>query len=115
MRAFCTFFLPSTDDARPVNLTTHLVTDTQILLTWELPTIAIQDGVIVANYTIEHEVGGSGVRRMDTTQDPIFLLDGLTPAWPHEFEVSVDYATPQFSSSATNGSQLTESSGTYYT
>ena len=95
-------------DAQPVGLTAVFISDTGMVLTWQLPTIAQSAGVnsFLLSYSLQESEGNlTRTRRQSgevTTRTvpyqqgriPGTVVSGLDPDSLYEFRVSVNYSNP---------------------
>ena len=83
-----------TDDTKPVHLSAVFVSETGVVLSWQLPNIAKHSDVDLDCYSISYTRMGSGVFMTRSSQTPAIAISGLESNQTYVFRVSAIYSLP---------------------
>ncbi len=99
--------LPCVADAAPINLavSTSLTTDTTLLVTWALPSLATLPDVTTTSFNVTwiRETAGSGLSETVSFvagESPGYLISGLVADGSYDIAVVAMYSTPMLVSDA---------------
>ena len=82
------------DDVKPVHLSAVFVSETGVVLSWQLPNIANQSDVVIYSYSINYTRMASRVFMTRSSQTSAIAISGLESNQTYVFRVSAIYSLP---------------------